>query len=148
MEHLVRCSNYGEDTAQNSKMFENQQGGTPHIPIEDIWLDIQTRVGKPQKNFNCICPKKIFRPQISVDKDFFVLKNLLNLNFFRSKTLQNLYFYPNLKYFWINSFLPSLIFWNPKGSGQVQQKGCHLLGPHYNLDGLNFISCKKIYNKK
>ena len=24
-----------------------KQGGTPHIPIEDIWLDIQTRVGAP-----------------------------------------------------------------------------------------------------
>ena len=24
-------------------------GGTPHIPIKDIWSDVQTRVGTPHK---------------------------------------------------------------------------------------------------
>ena len=42
--YLVRCSNKGGDTAQNSKMFE-KQGGTPHIQFQDIWSDVQTKVG-------------------------------------------------------------------------------------------------------
>ena len=30
-------------------MFEKQRGGTPHIPIEVMWSDVQTRVGTPHK---------------------------------------------------------------------------------------------------
>ena len=30
-------------------MFEKQRGGTPHIPIEVIRSDVQTRVGTPHK---------------------------------------------------------------------------------------------------
>ena len=48
LEHLVRCSNKDEDTAQNFKIFP-KQGGTPHIPIQVIWSDVQTRVGTPHK---------------------------------------------------------------------------------------------------
>ena len=39
----------GWDTAQNTQMFGKQGGGTPHIPIEGIWSDIQARVGTPHK---------------------------------------------------------------------------------------------------
>ena len=35
-------------------MFENLVGATPHIPIMDIWLDVQTRVGTPHKILRCI----------------------------------------------------------------------------------------------
>ena len=38
--HLIRSSNQGGDTAQNSKMFKKQSGGTPHIPIEVIRSDV------------------------------------------------------------------------------------------------------------
>ena len=39
----------GWDTAQNSRMFEKQEGGTPHIPIEVIWSEVQTRMGTLHK---------------------------------------------------------------------------------------------------
>ena len=34
-----------------------KQGGTPHIPIEVIWSNVQTRVGTPHKilNYNGMC---------------------------------------------------------------------------------------------
>ena len=35
-------------------MFAKQEGGgTPHIPIEGIWSDIQARVGTPHKILKC-----------------------------------------------------------------------------------------------
>ena len=36
-------------------MFETQRkGGAPHVPIEVIWADIQTRVGTPHKLGKCL----------------------------------------------------------------------------------------------
>ena len=41
-------------------MFEKQRGGgTPHIPIEVIWSDVQTRVGTPHKALEQYMLKKI-----------------------------------------------------------------------------------------
>ena len=47
--HLVRCSNKDRDTTKNSKMFEKQSGGTPHIPFEGIRSDVQNKVGTPSQ---------------------------------------------------------------------------------------------------
>ena len=38
-------------------MFAKQGGGTPHIPIEGIWSDIQARVGTPHKILTCLRSK-------------------------------------------------------------------------------------------
>ena len=34
--------------------FRIRWGGTPHIPIWDIWSDVQTRVGTPHKILRCL----------------------------------------------------------------------------------------------
>ena len=52
-QHLVRCSKLGGDTAQNSKMFEKQGGGTPHIRNLVIWSEVQTKVGTSHKVLQC-----------------------------------------------------------------------------------------------
>ena len=46
---MVKCSNKGGDTAQNSKRFEKKRGGTLHISIKVIWSDVHTRVGTAHK---------------------------------------------------------------------------------------------------
>ena len=42
-------------------------GGTPHIPIEGIWSDIQARVGTPHKILRCLRSKGGGTPHIPIE---------------------------------------------------------------------------------
>ena len=42
-------------------------GGTPHIPIEVIWSDVQTRVGTPHKILRCLRSRGGGTPHIPIE---------------------------------------------------------------------------------